>query len=303
MPLKTGRFYENAVVSIDKEKCTSCGRCARVCCGAPLVMHDGEVVIEKERWMGCIGCGMCMAVCPTGAVSVSGRDISPLDCRPLPDPNGRANYNQLMEVYNARRSTRRYANQEVDREVVDKILEAAVTAPMGLPPSDVEVMVVQGFDKVHCFAEELVNCIKRVRWMFSPGMLKIYRPFMKKDTYEMIESFAAKAATIFVDEFDRGNDYILYGAPLMLYFHASPLADPGDAYVTATYAMLAAESLGLATCMLGGAPYVLKYLGKSIKKKYGIPEKNSTGLVLVLGYPEIKPLNSIKRRFAQVKFA
>ena len=62
---------------VDKDKCTGCGLCARVCPGGVLSL-DGEGKIrmadfEGFGWNGCWKCEHCLAVCPAGAVSIFGR--------------------------------------------------------------------------------------------------------------------------------------------------------------------------------------------------------------------------------------
>ena len=62
---------------VDKDKCTGCGLCARVCPGGVLSL-DGEEKIrmadfEGFGWNGCWKCEHCLAVCPAGAVSIFGR--------------------------------------------------------------------------------------------------------------------------------------------------------------------------------------------------------------------------------------
>ena len=49
------------------------------------------------------------------------------------------------------------------------IIEAVSTAPMGLPPSDVEVLILDGFDKVQQFADDIIAVIRKSRWFFSPS--------------------------------------------------------------------------------------------------------------------------------------
>lgn len=302
MSLKTGRFYDCAEVKIDKDKCTLCGLCVKVCKGAPLFIEDKMVKVDHNRVFGCIGCGQCMAVCPNQAIKISGRDMSPHDVIELPKLEERANYESLKSLMLSRRSVRNFKNQRVEREVIEKILEASATAPNGLSSSDVEILVLDGNEKVEEFTADIIKVLKKNMWLFSPIMLKIYRPFIRKGTYDSLKTFISTALKTFVKNYDEGQDWLTYSAPLAMLFHVSPYADPADPYIPATYAMLAAQSLGLGTCMLGTPNLLLNLFGKKLKGKYGIPLKNKNGIMVIFGYPDIKYNSALKRRFSNIKF-
>jgi len=302
MSLKTGRFYECAKVEIDKDKCTVCGLCVKVCKGAPLFIEDKMVKVDHNRVFGCIACGQCMAVCPNKAIKVNGRDMTQEDVIQLPKFEDRANYESLKSLMISRRSVRDYKKQRVEREIIEKILEASATTPNGLGSSDVEVLVLDGNEKVEELTLELINVLKKNRWLFSPIMLKIYRPFIGKATYDSLKTFASTAVETFVKECGKGNNWLTYSAPLAMIFHASPYADPADPYIPATYAMLTAQSLGLGSCMLGMPHMILNFFGKKIKIKYAIPPENKNGIMVIFGYPDIKYNFALKRRFSNVKF-
>ena len=99
----------------------------------------------------------------------------------------------------------------------------------------------------------------------------------------------------------KGEDRFTYSAPAFLLFHHGPITGPTDCHIAATYAMLAAESLGLGSCMLG-AVEALNH-AKPFKRKYGIPPKNKIGLGRVLGYSDETFRRGIRRRLASVTFA
>ncbi|MCX7709675.1 MAG: nitroreductase family protein [Clostridia bacterium] len=302
MALKTGRFYQCADVKVDDAKCTKCGLCVKVCKGAPLYMEDDQIKIDQSRIFGCIACGQCMAVCPNQAIAITGRDMTPSDVLEMPPKEDRASFGSLKSLMFSRRSIRNFKDQRIGREIIDQILEAAASAPNGLGATDVEVLVLDGKEKVRELVDDLVKFVKIAKKIFSPIVLKFARPFIGKAQYDSFSTFFAGALDIFLKKYEQGEDWMLYSAPLAMYFHGSPLGDPADPYIAATYAMLAAESLGLGSCMIGTTAYFLNYNDKKIKKKYGIPVQNKNGLMVLFGYPEIKFSYALKRRFAKVNF-
>lgn len=299
MALKTGRADGSASVSIDSAKCNACGLCVRVCSGDILRIEGSATIADISRLFGCVGCSHCMLVCPTDAITVQGRDTSPADVFDLPPEEARASYESLMALLVARRSVRRFRDREVEEDVIGKIVEAVATAPMGLPPSDVEILVLRGRPRVQEFAGDIVDAIKRARWFVSPFTTALMRPFIGKEAAEVFRNFLRPLAEVLPDKRAHGEDWLLYDAPLAMYFHTSPYSDPADPVIAATYAMLAAESLGLGSCMIGTVAPILKYY-KRVARKYGIPPSNQQGILVIFGYPAVSFRRAVKRRLARV---
>jgi ferredoxin len=305
MPIPTSRTHETGRISIDADKCNGCGLCTEVCSDYNISMIDGKAVVSGEKSVfGCIGCGHCMAICPTGAISVNGRCISPEDLFPIPGKSEMPSYDTLLKLFQRRRSTREFKDKPVEQELIDKILEAAVTAPMGLPPSDVSVLVLKGKEKVFEFSKDYCEYLEKLKWMVSPIGLFFMRIFYGKENGDMFRDFIKPLIDTYTGTMKKGENMVMYDAPLCLYFYGSPYTDPADPIIACTYAMHAAESLGLGTCMLGGIhPFIQS--GKAAKKfreKYGIRFKSREGLFLIIGYPRLKYQYGIKRSFANIDY-
>ena len=53
---------------IDRELCSSCGLCVKVCRYDVFVEDDGEVIPLRPE--GCIECGSCADECPSRAIAI-----------------------------------------------------------------------------------------------------------------------------------------------------------------------------------------------------------------------------------------
>jgi nitroreductase len=265
-------------------------------------MENKKLQADAERMFGCMACGQCLAVCPRGAIHVEGRELRSEDVVAIPPRETRASYEELYKLMLARRSVRHYKEQKVERAVIAQIIEAVTTAPMGIPPSDVQILVLDGKEKVAEFAQDMTAVWQQTRWMFAPWTWPLWRVLMGKEMVEMLRTFIYPLINFLLEKRARGEDWLFYHAPLAMYFHTSPYSDPVDPLIAATYAMLAAESLGLGSCMIGSIAPFIKSGATKLKDKYHIPRKNQQGLMLILGYPDINYIHAIKRTVAKVDF-
>lgn len=301
MTVKTTRADTDGIITVDSNKCTGCGLCFSVCTSFSLKIEDNIAKVNESSFIGCIGCGQCVAVCPNDAIMVEGRTLTKEDFVKIPTADSKTNYDQLNSLLFARRSTRFFKDKNIDQEIIDKILQAASTAPMGIPPSEVEVIVLKGKDKVREFSFDCIDCFKKFKWIASPMMLGIMRPFIGKENYDSFKTFISPLLYFFIETKEKDENWLLYDAPLAIYFN-SAYTDPADPYIVATYAMLAAESLGLGSCMIGSINPFLKYGCKSLKEKYQINPKTKEGIFVVFGYPKYHYKKAIKRTFGSVKY-
>jgi nitroreductase/Pyruvate/2-oxoacid:ferredoxin oxidoreductase delta subunit len=301
MPIGTSCKEPVSVPAIDRTLCTDCLSCARICPSETLREEAGKVAVTAGDMFGCIGCAQCMAVCAVDAVTVKGRDVRPGDSVPLPAFDPQTGPAQLEALMLKRRSIRRFQDREVPPELVAKVLEAASTAPMGIPPSEVQVHVWQGRAKVHKFAQQVVDTMRgSLRFMGGP-LFKLMMLMMKPKEREQMKSFILPLLKMITANWDEGRDVLFYDAPVALLFHTTPYADPSDAMIAATYAMLAAEALGLGNIMIGSAGPLMKF-NKKLLAELAIPAENKLPVVLLLGYAETTFHRAIKRRLGGVKY-
>ena len=292
-------YREPGKVTVNEKACKQCGLYARVCPAEVLKIDSDKLQVSDKSPFGCIACGHCMMVCPEGAIEVTGRGISPQDLLPLPIRDKRASADSLAALLQARRSVRHFRDQPVDAGLVERVIELASMAPIGIPPWDVGCVSVIGREEVRRITNEIIKGYQGFLRIFKPWLLALMRPFIGKVKYEMFSNFVYPLAQIYVNGHREGRDMVFYDAPALLIFHHSPYADPHDAVIACTYAMLAAESLGLGSTIIGGAPPILQR-NKSLCRRLDIPDANKPSTVLILGHPAVSFGKTIRRRFSHV---
>ena len=300
MAIPTSRTKEKGKIKINKQKCIGCGKCVEVCKDFSLIIKDNRVNISDNPAFGCIGCGHCMAICPTGAIEIFGRELSKDDLFDLSPEESAINYEELLALFRKRRSVREFLDKEVEPGIVNKILEAAKTSPMGLPPSDVNVLILDNKDKTRKFAVDFCEYLSGMKWFVSKWFLAIMRPFWGKANAELFKGFVKPLFNVYINNMKKGINLITYDAPLAIYFYGSPYTDPADSIVAATTAMYAGESLGLGTCMLGGVHPLIQNGKKArqFRENHGIKYPSREGLFVIFGYPNVKYKKGIRRTFA-----
>ncbi len=286
---------------VDPVKCTGCGQCAAICPGDVLTMQQGLPVASEGLVLGCIACGHCMAICPTEAIRVSGRGMQADDAVAFSPTMQKATAEQFEALLFGRRSIRKFTDEPVDRATLDKILEMAATAPMGIPPHEASVVVFDSRDKVRQLREIACEAFRRTVKFFNPVTLAVMRPFIGKAQATLMKEFVRPLCRTIAEQHAQGRDVFAYDPPALMIFHYSPEADVADAVIVATYAMLAAESLGLGSCMLGTTVALSHF--KDLKAKLGIPEQNKVSVGLALGHPAVEFRRGVRRRLASVIYA
>ena len=294
------QYREAGHVEVDAELCNQCGQCVTICPSGVLEPSPmGLPAPTGESRFDCIACGHCMMVCPEGAIMVTGRGISPDDVVPLPPKEERASADALAALLASRRSVRRFRGMDVDPELLERIVEMASSAPMGIPPWDVGCVVVRGQAKVQELAGELIDGYRKLLKIFRPWVIGLMRVFGGRVAYDQFRHFIRPLAEEYVSNYDAGKDALFYGAPAVLIFHNSPYSEPTDAMVACTYAMLAAESLGLGSTMIGGAAPIMQR-NKRLCRRLGIPEGSKPSIALIVGHPVYPFKKAVRRHFSHL---
>ncbi len=180
---------------------------------------------------------------------------------------------EFYELIESRKSIRKYKTDAVSKEVLERVLSAAMHAPSGKNRQNWRFFVVQGTKR-----DEYLEYSKKS----FVGIKDVLQKRLKPSLYEFTERFF----------------YTLGGAPVIIFCYS--LNDPeeryhtsiGSVYMAAENMILAAVSEGLGTCSMG-APLEIKddvdkFLGI---QKIQIPEGSQLELLcaVVMGWPDHEP--------------
>jgi ferredoxin len=150
-----------AFLTIDETKCKQDGICAAECPRRIIIQEDGKSfpqVAEADE-VYCMTCGHCVAVCPHGALSVSGVDIE--DC-PEIERALVLSWDHAKQFLRTRRSIRVFKNKAVNRETLEQLIETARYAPTASNAQNLHWTVIEGRDQLEPLSQQTINWMERV---------------------------------------------------------------------------------------------------------------------------------------------
>ncbi len=260
------------MVIINREACVGCGACVRDCLLGNLCLKEKKAAAGKR----CIGCGHCVAVCPKGAVSLPSWDMA--DVEEYEKDRFSIEPENYLHAVKFRRSIRSYEEKAVEREKLERILQAGRYTPTAANRQACRFYVVQ---------KELSHW-KELVWQELPGMLEPLR--------EAAPAMAARFAE-FVEEHreDPKRDSLFFGADVFLAVAADEVFDGGLAACNMEN-MAVSEGLGV---LYSG--YLTRIIGRSrvLKEWLGVSEK-PLACCMLLGYPAVRYQRTAPRKPADI---
>jgi len=259
---------------VDKEKCTHCGLCSSDC---PVLIIDRTTefpTIKDGKEEVCLKCQHCLAVCPEGAISIWGKN--PENSIPAPkNPMGSADLEVLIQT---RRSIRRYKKQEVDKELIHRLVSIAAYAPTAKNENAVKMTLIDSSERM-----------ARLRTLSYQNIGKAF------------ESKAIPPSKMYLNNYrevweSKGVDVLFRNAPHMLICSAPKdgTLPMHDATIATSYFEILANANGIGTLWDGFAKYVFEDAIFEMKDELGIPENQLVVAVLVFGYPAVNFARSIQ---------
>ncbi|MDR1704913.1 MAG: nitroreductase family protein [Clostridiales bacterium] len=256
------------MVLIDHQKCIGCGRCEADCVAENIRLEGGKAVCEGP----CILCGHCVSCCPAGAVSIPEYDMTEVET--FDKDRFSLDIDRLLYTIKARRSIRQYAPKPVEREKLERIVQAGRYTATGGNRQGCHFIVVQ--EELSRFKEIIWNGIEST-----------------EKSAEAIQS----ALKRFVNMRERGIDFLFRDAPAVLFIAAE---SPVDAGLAAQNMELAAISQGLGALYNG---YLVYAANMNPEAREWLDTKNKPiSVCMLFGYPRVSYSRTAPRRTADVRW-
>ncbi len=212
----------------------------------------------------CIKCQHCLAVCPTGAISVLGKN---------PDMSENIevqNSEKVLNLIKSRRSVRKYENKNLDKDLMKKLKDMLAWVPTGC-----------NYHKLHfSFIDDI----------------EVMNEFRNLVNQKVIEALTVKPVDVIVNNFssylkflEQGEDIIFRGAPHMLVV-SNPIDAPcqkEDTIIALSYFELYAQSLNIGTCWCGFCNACLNIFPE-LCSYLEMPDGYKPGYVMLFGTKKAK---------------
>ncbi len=249
-------------ITIDQDRCTGCGLCVGDCLVNDIELADGKALAHNQN---CFQCGHCLAICPQKAVEPDkGReDIKEYEEGPFTlEPE------TLLNVIKFRRSVRRYQAKEVERDKLEKIIEAGRFTETASNSQGVSYIVIQ--KEITLIREIAAKKLKR--------LVKIGYNISGLDI-------------------DKGDFLFRYAPAVILTLAKSEV----DAALAASRMELMAVAQGLGV-FFSGLFVIIANHDKKIKEILEMQEDEQIVTCLATGYPDVKYFRTVPRREARIRW-
>lgn len=265
-------------ITVDTEKCLHCGMCVSDCFIGCLAMDENKVPgFAPGAENHCAGCQHCMTVCPVGALSWNG--INPDE---LPQ-TGFVDGDEMLTMIKSRRSVRKYRQESVPAEKLEKIKEMLSYPPTGGNLDNLHFSIVGTKEKMDAIREVTYDTIASLT---SDSSLYQMKGFVEQ----------SRAA---------GRDIVYAGAPSMIACAVNknlvaPGCDTVDPIIALSYFELFAASLGLGTLWDDFAVTVANAL-PNVQSMLEIPKEYTLSFILTFGTPAVRYKRAPKKDAHSIK--
>jgi nitroreductase len=177
--------------------------------------------------------------------------------------------NAIINNILARRSVRQFTEKQISDEILNTILNCGINAPSAMNKQPWAIRVVQNSKILYAINQEFINWAKG----------------------KQLQGSASHASEPNFSVFHHSPTLVVVAADVENHY------SKGDCGMFAQNVMLAAESLGIGTCVIGNITAAIEH-SEHLKKALQIPENYEVMFGIAVGYkaesPDVKLKNKDK---------
>ena len=182
-----------------------------------------------------------------------------------------------------RRSIRSYQAKSVEKETIQKIIQAGRYAPSATNRQPWRFIVITNKKMIDDIAHAIKNEIRKI--LKKRFLLKYFFPSLKNE----------KAVQFLASTVASKKDLLFFDAPVLIFIVTKKRKFNDESCACcAQNMMLAADALGLGSCWIGFAHFL--GLNKQWLRKIGVPNGLHIAAALVFGHPNKRPFNILPRK-------
>jgi len=294
----------NTPVKIDDKTCIGCGLCIDVCPASILVLQEERAVVAGSK---CIACGHCEAICPNGAVAMvdfeeSGGEYATLRIASKWLPYGQYDVTSLVSLMRSRRSCRRFLDAPPDPALLEDLARIGVAAPSGTNSQPWAFTILPDRPAVLQLLKGVRHFYERLNKIARLPLLRAISRLGNGELAQYYHQYYGSVEKALTDWRESGKDQLFFNAPAVILVGSKPGASTPaeDALLATQNILLAAHAMGLGTCLIGFAVAALKRDPK-IQKGLGIPKDEVIHAVIAIGRTDRAFCRITRRKKASIR--
>jgi len=183
--------------------------------------------------------------------------------------------NEVLKAIYERRAVRKFKDKEVDKKIIDQLLDAGRMAPSAINRQPWKFYIITKKEDIKLFSKEIGRSVlKNIPKMGIKNIMKAAASGITHLSHGI--------------DFVKADDPVFHGAPVVIFITASKDNEWAslDIGMCTQNIMLAAKSLGLDTCPVGFGKFVMETKSYS---KLNIPANEQVLLSVIVGYGDETP--------------